>query len=88
MDNESAEFEFRLDPRVDVAFIGAEHFSWSLRGGDELVVPLKAVLTASGIYNIQSVCLAIDGQEDMPPTLYRFPNQQWIVRVNAPAVGS
>ena len=60
-------------------FIGAECFRWSLQGGEELTIPMQAVVSKGGVYNLQSVRLTVDKSEKKVP--YLFP-LQWIVRVN------
>lgn len=60
-------------------FIGPESFQWSLQGGEELAIPMQAVVPRSGVYNLQSVRLTVNKVDKKVP--YLFP-LQWIVRVN------
>jgi len=77
--SQSIDFEFALEPADDFDISGPECFKWALSGGETLRVPLKAVLPASGVYNIQKIRLTIeDGDE---PVSYMFP-LQWNVVVH------
>lgn len=60
-------------------FIGAESFQWSLQGGEELAIPMQAIVPRGGVYNLQSVRLTVNKANTKVP--YLFP-LQWIVRVN------
>lgn len=74
------DFEFSLEDREEMDFMGPECFRKTLNGGDEIEFPLKAILFRSGLYNLQCVKLTvhnIDGSK----TPYVFP-LQWIVQVN------
>merc|ERR1712194_649067 len=52
------DFEFALD-HADIDFVGTTCFHWSLSGGDEISVPLKARIYSAGVYNLQSVRLTV-----------------------------
>jgi len=73
------EFEFALERQADFELIGAERFRWTLDGGDEIVVPLHAIMSSSGIYNLQSLRLTVFVDNLQVPYLFPF---QWIVKVN------
>ena len=72
-------FEFSVERQPEFDFIGAERFTWTLEGGEELTVPMQVELSSSGIYNLQSVRLVVLLEDSRTP--YVFP-LQWILRVN------
>lgn len=76
----NVDFEFSLQSRQDLNFIGPERFNEILKAGDEIVFPLKAVLFESGMHNLQCVKLTVNNT-DGSKTPYVFP-LQWIVQVN------
>lgn len=59
LSDSDVEFEFSIDPRPDFDFIGATSFHWLLSGGEEISVPMKVRFYCAGVYNVQSVRLAI-----------------------------
>lgn len=72
------DFEFAIDNQPDFDFVGSTFFKWSLRGGEEISVPLKARFYAGGIFNLQSVRLTVLKSEVSVP--YLFP-LQWTILV-------
>lgn len=63
------EFEFTVADQPGLDFVGTTSFNWSLSGGSEISVPLKARMYSGGVYNLQSVRLTVQG------TAYLFPLQ-------------
>ena len=74
----SVDFEFALEHRPDFDFVGSTSFKWSLSGGEEVTVPLKARFYSGGVYNLQSVRLTVLKSEASVP--YLFP-LQWTILV-------
>lgn len=74
----SVDFEFALDQQPEFDFVGSTSFKWSLRGGEEVTVPLKARFYTGGVYNLQSVRLTVLKSEASLP--YLFP-LQWTILV-------
>ena len=72
------DFEFALDHQPEFDFVGTTSFKWSLRGGEEITVPMKARFYAGGVYNLQSVRLTVLKSE--APVPYLFP-LQWTILV-------
>mmetsp|Transcript_27462 Transcript_27462/g.55151 ORF Transcript_27462/g.55151 Transcript_27462/m.55151 type:complete len:1702 (+) Transcript_27462:4357-9462(+) len=72
------DFEFALDHQPEFDFVGTTSFKWSLRGGEEITVPMKARFYAGGVYNLQSVRLTVLKSE--APLPYLFP-LQWTILV-------
>jgi len=73
-------FEFSVQRPKGFDFIGTESFQWALEGGEELTVPIQAVVPKGGVYNLQCVRLTVTKTDKKVP--YLFP-LQWIVRVNS-----
>ena len=71
------DFEFALD-HADIEFIGTTCFNWSLEGGGEISVPLKARIYSGGVYNLQSIRLTVLKAGNAVP--YLFP-LQWMMSV-------
>mmetsp|Transcript_1241 Transcript_1241/g.2203 ORF Transcript_1241/g.2203 Transcript_1241/m.2203 type:complete len:647 (+) Transcript_1241:74-2014(+) len=71
------EFEFAID-HTEFDFIGTTCFNWSLSGGGEISVPLKARIHSGGVYNLQNVRLTVLKAGKSVP--YLFP-LQWTVMV-------
>ena len=63
------EFEFTVTDQPGLDFVGTTSFNWSLSGGNEISIPLKARMYSGGVYNLQSVRLTVQG------TAYLFPLQ-------------
>ena len=76
----AVEFEFSLEPQKTFEIMGGECFSWNMEGGEELTVPLQAVIPSPGIYNLQSVRLTVIKEGKRVP--YLFP-LQWMVNVSS-----
>ena len=76
------DFELDLNHQPEFDFIGTTSFKWSLRGGEEIVVPLKARFYAGGVYNLQSVRLTV--LKSNAPVPYLFP-LQWTIFVEEDA---
>lgn len=74
----SVEFEFALDHQSGFDFIGATCFKWTLAGGEEITIPLKARFYCKGVYNLQSVRLTVLKAGVAVP--YLFP-LQWTIEV-------
>jgi hypothetical protein len=72
------EFEFSVERPHVFEFVGADSFSWRLRGGEELRIPLQAVIFSAGVYNLQKVRLTVMKEDKHVP--YLFP-LQWMVTV-------
>jgi len=75
----AVDFQFSLQARRDITFIGPETFRKCINGGEEVVFPMEAILFESGMYNLQCVKLTVHDDSNTP---YVFP-LQWIVKVNA-----
>ena len=71
------EFDFAIDDQDDFDFVGPTCFSWSLSGGEEISVPLKARIYSGGVYNLQSVRLTVTKADT--PVPYLFPLQWTLV---------
>lgn len=71
-------FEFALDDQPSFDFIGASSFTWTLSGGDQIKIPVKARIYSGGIYNVQCVRLTVIKVDSSIP--YLFP-LQWSVVV-------
>lgn len=78
----TVDFEFALNHQPEFDFMGTTSFKWSLRGGEEIVVPLKARFYAGGVYNLQSVRLTVLNSN--APVPYLFP-LQWTIFVEEDA---
>lgn len=74
------DFEFSLQTRTDLDFVGPECFRKILNGGEEIAFPMDAVIFQSGMFNLQCVKLTVHNN-DGSKTPYVFP-LQWIVHVN------
>mmetsp|Transcript_143 Transcript_143/g.202 ORF Transcript_143/g.202 Transcript_143/m.202 type:complete len:2064 (-) Transcript_143:174-6365(-) len=76
----SVEFEFSLIEQHDFEFVGSECFEHTLGPGEELILPVEAILFSSGVYDLQKVKLSVckDGKK----TLHTFPFQ-WILKANS-----
>jgi hypothetical protein len=76
----AVDFEFSLQPRRDITFVGPESFRKCIDGGEEVVFPMEAIIFESGMYNLQ--CVKLTTVHDDSRTQYLFP-LQWIVKVNS-----
>lgn len=76
----AVDFEFAIDRPERFDFIGSECFQWSLEGSEELTIPLQAVISTTGVYNLQSIRLTATMEDQKVP--YLFP-MQWMVQVNS-----
>ena len=74
----SVEFEFALERQKTFEFMGGECFEWEMEGGEELTVPLQAVISIPGVYNLQAVRLTVTKEGKKVP--YLFP-LQWLISV-------
>lgn len=72
--------EFAIVAPVTFDFTGPESYRTKLSGGEELSIPLKALLPSAGVYNLQRVRLSVE-QHGSSPSSYRFP-LQWMVTAN------
>lgn len=79
----SVEFEFALERQKTLEFMGCECFTWELEGGDELTIPLQALISSPGLYNLQAVRLTVTKEGKKVP--YLFP-LQWMVTVISKSV--
>ena len=75
----AVEFEFSVEQSSEFNLIGAESFHWTLEGGEDITIPLLVEISASGVYNLQNVRLAVKSNGSKIP--YLFP-LQWILKVN------
>lgn len=75
------EVELAVDSPDTFDFTGPERYRTALGGGEEVSIPLKALLPEAGVYNLQKVRLTVDTGEPVPVS-YLFP-LQWIVTVNS-----
>lgn len=86
----SVDVEFTVEKPESFDFVTApqEGYRRNLKGGEELCIPLKAMLPFSGVYNLQQMRLrtfenkgssTLDQQQ---PTTYEF-SQQWMVSVRS-----
>jgi len=76
----TVDFNFHLEGTSDFDFIGFSCFRKTLTGGDDLSLPIEALIFRPGLFNLQSVKVTIyhpDGHE----TPYVFP-MQWIIQIN------
>jgi hypothetical protein len=76
----SVDFEMTLLRQPNIEFIGPESFIWSLGGGEETEIAMKATVFSSGVYNLQSVQVNILYSDGMTKVPYIFPIQ-WLVEV-------
>ena len=77
----TVDFNFHLEGTSDFDLIGCSRFRKKLIGGDNLSLPIEALIFRPGMFNLQSVKVTIyhpDGNE----TPYIFP-MQWMVRVDS-----
>jgi tetratricopeptide (TPR) repeat protein len=77
----TVEFEFAMDHGDTFDFTGPERYCTTLKGGEELSMPFRALIPAPGVYNLQKVRLVVGNGEPIPVS-YVFP-LQWLVTVNA-----
>lgn len=76
------EFELSVDSKqYDFELVGVETYRWNLKGGEELTVPLEAIIFTSGIFDLQSLTLNIISK-DGKKVPFAFPLLQWNVKVN------
>lgn len=75
---EPVEFVVAMETPETFDFIGPECFKSALSGGEELSIPLRALIPTSGVYNLQKIRLTV---EDEGQVSYIFP-MQWMVTVN------
>ena len=95
----TVEIEFAIDPPDNFDFISypQEGYRRKLQGGEELTIPLRALIPFQGIYNLQKLRLttiiennSVDDpqqqqqqQQQQPYSVqYHFP-QQWMVAVRS-----
>ena len=76
----SVDFDLILLKQPNIEFIGCESFSWSLGGGEEVEINMKAVIFSSGVYNLQSVQVRILQSDGMTKVPYIFP-LQWLAEI-------
>ena len=76
-------FEVQVEQPKYFDFIGAQSLQWSLKGSEELTLPMKAVIPNPGVYNLQSLKILIDegDGDDSDAAAYDF-GVQWIVNVS------
>jgi len=74
-------FEFSLLNRPEVEFLGSVSFTCILNPGEDIEIPIQAMLFSSGVYDLQCVQLAVI-RSDGTKVPYVFP-LQWIVTINA-----
>ena len=72
-------FEFALVDQQSFDFIGTSSFTWTLSGGEEMILPLKARFYSGGMYNLQSVRLTVLKKDSSVPFLFPL---QWTVIVD------
>jgi hypothetical protein len=76
----AVEFEFSVIHQPDFELTGAESFRWKLSGGEDICIPMSAMILTGGIYNLQCIRLTTyEGKDEELP--YVFP-LQWIVHVH------
>ena len=73
------DLEFAIVTPVTFDFSGPESYKTKLGGGEELSIPMRALLPAAGVYNLQRVRLTVANGDSAS---YRFP-LQWMVTANA-----
>jgi hypothetical protein len=74
----AVDFQFCAEQPDCFELIGAERFNATLEGGDELTIPLEALVQSAGVYNLQQVRLTVSVDDAVVP--YLFP-LQWLVTV-------
>jgi len=78
-------FIFRILSRENMHFVGFECFTWTLKEGGEIVIPITVHFFKRGIFDIQCVKVTIVSEDDRNGDVreeeYAF-DQQWIVKVN------
>ena len=68
-------------------FIGAQSLEWTLEGGEELELPMKAVIHFPGLYNLQSIKVvlkdeeAVEDSKDEDGTVAYDFGVQWLINV-------
>lgn len=73
------DFEFAVERPKTFEFMGADSFQWTFEnGGDELTIPMHAVIPSGGVYNLQQIRVTVQKQDKKVP--YLFP-LQWLVTV-------
>ena len=70
-------------------FIGAQCLQWTLEGGQEMELPMKAVISSPGVYNLQSIKVTLEdeksGEESTDAegsVAYDF-GVQWLIHVTS-----
>lgn len=83
----SVTFTVEVLKSKDIGFIGAQTLQWSLEGGEELVLPMKAVISDPGVYDLQSVKVTLvdedddeDSKDEEGPLAFDF-GVQWLINV-------
>jgi hypothetical protein len=70
-------FEFSIDGSESFDLSGVECFKTNLEGGQELSIPMRALIPSVGVYNLQRVRLTVDKGQWVS---FLFP-LQWLVSV-------
>ena len=70
-------FEFSLEEIESLHFSGPVHFQNQLEGDAAMAIPLQALVTSTGVYNLQQIRLNVVKNESVS---YRF-TLQWLVTV-------
>jgi hypothetical protein len=75
--NEALEFDFSVDDPGTFEIIGPECFSTHLAGCEDMSVPMRAVISSSGVYNLQRIRLTLRNDDK---SSYVF-SMQWLISV-------
>jgi hypothetical protein len=75
----SSKVDFRLGVSASPTFeiIGMESTLMSLEGGEELTIPLQALIPRPGVHNLQRLEVKLEQELGS----YSFPESQWLVSV-------
>jgi hypothetical protein len=83
----SVTFDVEVQKPKYFDFIGAQCLQWTLEGGQDLVLPMKAVFPSPGVYNLQTIKVTLKNDEDVMDSkdddgeaAYDF-GVQWLINV-------
>ena len=71
-------FEFSVKRPKMFEVVGSEVFPWTMNGGDEVTIPLQAVIPMPGVYNLQQTHLTVT---EAGNALQHPCDLQWLVMI-------
>jgi len=78
------DFEFNLLATTDIDFTGLQMFKYCLTKGERVSVSLQALISSTGVHNLQRIRLIVKSNDVSVP--YRL-SSQWIVHVTGIGIG-